>query len=181
MSRVINNYMTADIDGDFVVLLTGMRINKFWKIWKWLPMFISMPKMNRELAANPELGLLHYRYHVGFREMLVVQYWRSFEKLHAWAVDPKRAHLPAWRATNKSVGLSGDVGTWHESYVVKPGQFECLYVNMPEYGLGKAVGVVEARGSRRTAKGRMGKRDAGPKHPKELNVEVVVAESETAK
>jgi hypothetical protein len=130
--------------------------------------------MNRELSQNPELGLLHYRYHVGFREMLVVQYWRSFEELHAWAVDPKRTHLPAWRATNKSVGLSGDVGTWHESYVVKAGQFECLYVNMPPYGLGKAVGVVEARGSRRTAKGRMGKRDAGTKHPKELGVEVTV-------
>lgn len=177
MSRVITNYMTADIEGDFVVLLTGMRINKFWKIWKWLPVFIAMPRMNHELAKNPELGLLHYRNHVGFREMMVVQYWRSFEKLHAWATDPNREHLPAWRRLNRDVGLNGDVGTWHETYVVKQGQFECLYVNMPPHGLGKAVGVVEARGARRTAKGRLGKRDVGAKHPKELDVEVTAGEA----
>jgi len=89
--------------------------------------------------------------------------------------------LPAWRALNKAVGLNGDVGTWHETYVVKQGQFECLYVNMPPHGLGKAVGVVEARGARRTAKGRMGKRDAGPQHPAELKVDPAGAEPETAK
>ena len=91
-----------------------------------------------------------------------------------------RTHLPAWRALNKAVGLNGDVGTWHETYVVKQGQFECLYVNMPLHGLGKAVGVVEARGARRTAKGRMGKREAGNKHPSELNVEVTQGEAEAA-
>ena len=176
MSRVISKYMTADIEGDFVVVLTGMRINKFWKIWKWVPLMFLMPHMNRELARNPELGLLHYRNHVGLREMLVVQYWRSFEKLHAWATDPNRSHLPAWRWMNREVGLNGDVGTWHETYVVKRDQFECLYVNMPPYGLGKAVGTIEARGARRTAKGRLGKRDAAARHPKELEVEKVRAE-----
>ncbi len=116
---------------------------------------------------------------------MVVQYWRSFEKLHAWATDPERRHLPAWRKLNRDVGLNGDVGTWHETYLVKQGQFECLYVNMPPHGLGKAVGVVEARGAVRTAKGRLGKRDVGAKHPKELDVDVTAgaenAESEAAK
>ena len=163
MSDVITDYMTADTEGDFVVLLTGMRINKFWKIWKWLPVFIAMPRMNRELARNPELGLLHYRNHIGLRTMMVVQYWRSFELLHAYATDPKRRHLPAWRALNKAVGLNGDVGTWHETYIIKPAQFECLYVNMPLHGLGKAMGVTQAKGGRRTAKGRLGLRDDGPR------------------
>lgn len=162
MAGVIADYMTADIEGDFVVVLTGMRINKLWKIWKWLPVFIAMPRMNHELMRNPDLGLLHYRNHVGLRNMMVVQYWRSFEKLHAWATAPDRSHLPAWRRLNREVGLNGDVGTWHETYIVRRAAFECLYVNMPLHGLGKAVGVTEAKGARRTAKGRLGMREERP-------------------
>jgi hypothetical protein len=159
MSKTINNYMTADTEGDFVVLLTGMRINKLWKFWKWLPVFVTMPRMNQELMKHPELGLLHYRNQIGFRSMMVVQYWESWEKLHAWATDPTRRHLPAWLKMNKNVGLNGDVGTWHETYLVKERKdFECLYVNMPPHGLGKAMGVVEARGAKRTAKGRLGQK-----------------------
>ena len=161
MTKTINNYMTADTEGDFVVLLTGLRINKLWKIWKWLPVFITMPRMNHELMKHPELGLLHYRNQVGFRSMMVVQYWESWEKLHAWATDPTRRHLPAWLKMNKDVGLNGDVGTWHETYLVKDRKhFECLYVNMPPHGLGKAMGVVEARGAKRTAKGRLGQKES---------------------
>ena len=179
MSRVVTSYMTADIEGDFVVVLTGMRINKIWKIWKWLPVFIAMPRINQELAKNPDLGMLHYRNHIGFPDLMVVQYWRSFEKLHAWATNPEWAHLPAWRELNRTVGLNGDVGTWHETYIVKKGQFECLYVNMPQHGLGKAVGTIEAKGARRTAKGRLGKRDAGAQHPEELQVEPSDERAET--
>ena len=50
---------------------------------------------------------------------------------------------------------------------------------MPLHGLGKAVGVFEARGARRTAKGRMGKRDAGTMHPSELEVEEPQSKTET--
>ncbi|WP_197681314.1 hypothetical protein [Afipia sp. GAS231] len=34
MSQVIPQRMTARIDGDFVVFLIGMRVNRPWKIWK---------------------------------------------------------------------------------------------------------------------------------------------------
>jgi hypothetical protein len=46
--------MTAEIDGNFVVLLIGMRINKPWKIHKWLPVFLAMPPMLKELAGAPK-------------------------------------------------------------------------------------------------------------------------------
>jgi hypothetical protein len=29
--------MAAEMDGEFVVFLIGMRINKPWKLHKWLP------------------------------------------------------------------------------------------------------------------------------------------------
>ena len=48
--------MTAEIEGDFVVFLIGMRVKKPWKIHKWLPVAFAMPRMLKELAANPESG-----------------------------------------------------------------------------------------------------------------------------
>ena len=37
MSRIIQQRMAAQIDGDFVVFLIGMRVNRPLKVWKWLP------------------------------------------------------------------------------------------------------------------------------------------------
>ena len=160
MPNTINNYMTAEMEGDFVVFLTGKRLNRWWKLWKWIPLFAAMPKMTRELLRHPELGMLHYRYQPGFRTMMVVQYWRSKEALLAYATDKTRAHIPAWRWMNKAVGLNGDVGTWHETYMIKAGAYESLYVNMPEFGLGKAGRLTHARGQKRTARGRLGEKPA---------------------
>ena len=57
---IYNERMTAQIDGEFVVFLIGMRINKPWMLHKLLPVFGAMPKMLRELYTHPELGLLHH-------------------------------------------------------------------------------------------------------------------------
>jgi len=86
--------MTAEIDGDFVIFLIGFRINKIWKIWKWLPVFLTIPRMLRELWANPDLGFLHAQGHFGLRSAMVVQYWRSFEHLEAYAKAVDRKQFP---------------------------------------------------------------------------------------
>lgn len=64
MGRVIPQRMAAEIEGDFVVFLIGMRVNKPWKPHKWLPVFLAMPRMLKELSARPESGFL------GFNELL---------------------------------------------------------------------------------------------------------------
>ena len=156
MSNVIPQRMTARIEGDFVVFLIGMRINKLWKVWKWGPVARQMPQMLAELAAQPELGLLHARTHFGLPNLLVVQYWRSFEHLHKYATGANALHLPAWRAFNRAVGSNGDVGIWHESYLVKDGAYESVYNNMPPYGLGVAGSLLPAQGRMKSAKGRLG-------------------------
>ena len=43
---------TAEMDGDFVVFLIGMRLNKLWKIHKWIHAFFAMPRMLRELQQQ---------------------------------------------------------------------------------------------------------------------------------
>ena len=108
MSNVIPPRMAAKVDGDFVLFLIGLRINKPWKVWKWAPVARQMPRMLDELGRQPELGLLHARTHFGLRNVLVVQYWRSFEHLHAYATAANAMHLPAWRAFNRAVGSNGD-------------------------------------------------------------------------
>lgn len=154
MSKTINQRMTAKIEGDFVVFLIGMRINRFWKFHKWLPVAQAMPKMLQELAANPQSGYLGSELSGGLKP-LMVQYWRSFEHLEAYARDPNQHHFPAWKDFNKKVRSNGDVGIWHETYLVRAGEYECVYNNMPAYGLGKAAQLIPATGRKETAAGRI--------------------------
>ena len=39
MSLVIPQRYTVKVEDPFVVFLIGMRINKMWKVHKWLPSF----------------------------------------------------------------------------------------------------------------------------------------------
>jgi hypothetical protein len=154
--KVINDRMCAQFDGEVVVFLIGMRINKLWKIHKWLPVAMAMPRMLKELDKNPDLGFLGA--HTWFsRTVIVLQYWRSVEELQAYAKNRDSAHLPAWAAFNRAVGKSGDVGVWHETYRTREGDYETVYVNMPPFGLGKATKVVTASGRRESAAGRLNK------------------------
>lgn len=103
---------------------------------------------------KPDSGLLGYEMWFG-RTIILVQYWRSTEQLMSYATNRDAAHLPAWKAFNKAVGTNGDVGIWHETYVVSPGSYESIYVNMPVFGLGKAGALMPAAGKRQSAAGRL--------------------------
>lgn len=155
MAKTINERMTVDFEGDFVVFLIGMRINKLWKIHKWLPVAKAMPAMLKELSRNPDSGFLGFQM-TGAFSTVIIQYWRSFEHLEAYAKDRNSQHYPAWKAFNTKIRSNGDVGIWHETYKVKAGEFECVYNNMPKYGFGKigeltpAVGKKESAGQRIT-------------------------------
>ena len=134
---VTNGKMKANLDGDFVIFMLGMRFNKIWAIHKWFPVLRAMPKMLKELGENRELGLLHYESWFG-RTTILVQYWRSKEQLLAYAKNNEAQHLPAWKAFNKAIGTDGSVGIWHETYLVTNGTYENIYGNMPPFGLGVA-------------------------------------------
>ena len=146
--------MTADMDGDFVVFMIGMRINAPLKVYKWLPVIRAMPRMLIELHRQPELGLIHAEMWFA-RTTIMVQYWRSMDQLMAYAKSRTATHLPAWKAFNKAIGTDGSVGIWHETYSVCSGSYENVYVNMPPFGLGRAGRLHQASGSRQTAAGRL--------------------------
>jgi GH15 family glucan-1,4-alpha-glucosidase len=131
-----------------------MRVNRWWRFWRWLSVGAAMPKMQRELAMDPELGCLGTESWFG-RTTMMVTYWRSMDHLMAYAKARNAEHLPAWRAFNKTVGTNGDVGIWHETYRIHQGDYESVYVNMMPFGLGKVGKLVEAHGKRESAEGRL--------------------------
>jgi Domain of unknown function (DUF4188) len=151
--------MAGNIEGDFVVFMIGMRINRWWKVHRWLKVAFAMPRMLKELGEHPELGMLGADLWFG-RTTIMLSYWRSAEHLMSYATNKANAHLPAWKAFNREVGASGDVGVWHETYPIKEGAFESVYVNMPAFGLAKAGERVPAAGHYATARSRLARKAA---------------------
>ena len=154
MAMIRAERMTARIDGEVVVFLIGMRINRLWKVHKWLPVARAMPRMLAELAGGREHGFLGAEQWFG-NPTIMLHYWRSFEALERYAKNRSAQHLPAWAAFNRAVGSGGDVGIWHETYRIRPGDYECIYNNMPLFGLARATGAVSASGRFESAEGRM--------------------------
>jgi hypothetical protein len=154
MSGVIDERMAAEIDGDFVVFLIGMRVNKPWKIGQWLPTLRAMQRMLAELReAGPASGLLAAQPLGG---LSIAQYWRSFDALETYARDPDGAHWPAWTDFNRRMKAArGDVGIWHETFLVRAGEYESIYSGMPRRGLGLAGRLVPATGARASARERL--------------------------
>ena len=156
MSAIVPARMTAAHSGPLVVFVIGMRINRLHRIDKWLPVARAMGPMIAELSRDPESGFLGTEYLLApLRTVLLLQYWRDFDHLEAYARARDKAHWPAWTAFNKAVGTDGSVGIFHETYAVPAGGTETIYVNMPPFGLGKASGLTPATGSRNEARSRM--------------------------
>jgi hypothetical protein len=95
-----------------------------------------MNRMLKELSAAPEKGLLGFR--MGFP--VIVQYWRSFEHLEAWARDASDTHAKVWRDLYRAGFLQdGSAGIWHETFRVRAGEYEAVYGNVPAQGLAEVV------------------------------------------
>ena len=132
---------TAEIDGDFVVFIIGAKPNPLPLIrgLRDLGGNKGMKHMLDYLVAHPDKGLLGYE-QLGIGSW--VQYWKSFDHLEAFAKDSDDPHLSVWRNYFKRVGKSGRTGIWHETFQVRAGEFEAIYTNMPDFGLGKASSFV---------------------------------------
>ena len=154
--------MTAQMDEPFVVFIIGMRINRYWKLHRWLPVFVAMPRMLRELRSRADSGLLHSETMVNSRMIVMIQYWESFERLRAYARAVEQEHIPEWIDYNQSSGRNGDVGIFHETYAVDPDDYETVYNNMPAFGLGGAGSLTQAEGPLETADQRIGFADDHP-------------------
>lgn len=140
--------VTVVPDDDIVVFLIGARVNKWWRIWEWLPVVMAMPRMIRELEANPESGFLGSR---GTN----IQYWRSAEHLIRYARSRDAEHFPAWTNFYRRAAQSEAVGIWHETYIVPRSNIEAVYYATPRQGLAAIFDTVPATGRRGSARKRL--------------------------
>lgn len=148
----------AEIDGDFVVFLIGARFSLLHPLRVFRDLGgrrRGMKAMLDYLVAHPEKGLLGYT--IGFP--VIVQYWRSFDHLEAFARDESDLHTAAWREYYRRASRHPGAGIWHETYLVRAGEYEAIYANMPAFGLGAAGRVVPATESS-TARLRIRARDS---------------------
>ncbi|WP_046176344.1 DUF4188 domain-containing protein [Domibacillus indicus] len=135
------------------VFMIGMRINKVWAVHKWLPVFMAMGPMLKELYTNKELGFLSAEGMYGWRMITLVQYWDSKENLYAYAKGEK--HMKAWKDFYQKAASSQAVGIYHETYIVTPGSYETFYNCMPAFGLSKAIGLQPVGKKMETARERL--------------------------
>ncbi|MGY1661503.1 DUF4188 domain-containing protein [Geodermatophilus sp. SYSU D00705] len=146
MARIHRGRFGAEIDGDFVVFVIGARLNTPWRVLQSLRDLggrrRGMQAMLAELVRRPEKGLLGYR----MSGLTVIQYWRSFEHLEAFARDPGDLHRPTWLEWFRR-DPQGRTGIWHETYLVRAGEYEAIYSDVPEAGLAAAGRVVPLAGN----------------------------------
>jgi len=145
MRKAVPGRHTAEIDGDFVVFLIGAGFDLRHPIRSFQDLGgrRGMSHMLKYLLDHPEKGLLAFE--MGLP--VIVQYWRSFEHLEAFAKDDKDPHLAAWRNYWRRVGSQNRTGIWHETYLVRAGEYEAVYANMRPFGLARAGRLVPLKGS----------------------------------
>ena len=113
-----------------------------------------LPWVKELEAASPGLGFLGS---TGLGFMSIAQYWRSFDHLEAYARAREREHWPNWVAFNRRMKDSrGDVGIWHETYLIRAGAYECIYSGMPLMGLAKAAARTDVAAGAESARERLG-------------------------
>lgn len=156
-TQIFNGRYSAQLDGDFVVFLIGARVNSFRKLLKLKWIGDANNAMYKVLAEKPEYGMLGRESFTRnfFRESINITYWRSYEHLERFARSKDDPHLEAWRRFNQEIASDGSFGIWHETYVVKAESYECIYSNMPVFGLAKAGTHVQVKGRKHTARERL--------------------------
>jgi Domain of unknown function (DUF4188) len=155
MSNVFpGRYTTAAPSDATALFLIGMRFNTIGGLAKAVPVTAAMGRMLKHLATHPDAGLLSYHSWVG-RTTILLSYWTDTAAVQRFASDPDAPHAAAWRDFTKKIGVSKDVGVWHELYTVRPGDFEAVYSNMPVFGMAGAGEHVLVGNGTRTSKQRM--------------------------
>lgn len=165
MAEVFPGRYTADAGDECVVILVGMRVNRPWKLHRWLWFSFQARAMTRWLQRRPQEGLLWAGWGWVGGSAMGIQYWRSFDDLERFAADSDAPHLRAWRRYHRQIGSSGDLGLWHEVYRLRRGSYEAAYMNMPRWGLAAATRHLPIGAGAETARQRLGE----PEPPRPAN------------
>ncbi|MEV6581930.1 DUF4188 domain-containing protein [Streptomyces sp. NPDC051582] len=142
--KVVTEPRIAAAPEGTVVLLIGIRVNKFWMVHRWVPAFCAMIPMLIEVSKEKDHGFLYSRTWFN-RTVIVLQYWRTMEDLMRYSHNAAAKHRSKWAWFNRAVGNDGAVGIFHEAYVVDPERMHTVYRNMPVFGIAAATESVPQR------------------------------------
>ena len=129
---VVPGRHTARIEGDFVVFLIGMRINRLLQVHKWTTRCCwRCPRCSPSSNAARNWGLLHVESFLGGRDYHrpVLALVRADCTIMAHGRD--LAHLPAWAAFNRRArgntarSASSTKPTWSPQAGTKPSTSTC--------------------------------------------------------
>ena len=110
-----------------------------------------------QVAIETRAGLLgSERVSFGWKHVGFLQYWASFEALDTWSHTSP--HATWWKLAVERMRVKGDIGVYHEAYVVARSNVESIYLDCTGVGL-SAFGVTsEPVGPKTTARDRLGRR-----------------------
>jgi hypothetical protein len=141
--------LAAEMDGEFVVYINGMRLNHLRALDKYMIAGRKLAAMFDRLEADPDSGFLGYEPAIrGLGSGAAIQYWRSLEDLQSFAQDPENRHVPARTWVNENV-RKGEIGFWAELYVIDDENYETVYRDVPPIGLGGVAELVPMDGHQR--------------------------------
>jgi hypothetical protein len=84
----------------------------------------------------------------------VLQYWRSFDALEAWARRPP--HADWWRGAVDRMRTRRDFGIYHETFLVPRDRIEAIYLECSPVGLATFGNLGDPVGPRTNSRGRLG-------------------------
>lgn len=109
--------------------------------------------------AAREAGLLSSEsFTIGRGHYGVLQYWRGFDELEAWARRPP--HSEWWRVAVERMRTKGDLGVYHELFLVRRGDLEAISMDCRPAGVSSFGVRGEPVGAMTTSRGRLGRSGA---------------------
>jgi hypothetical protein len=157
MKGVFSGRYTAEMADPVILFAIGMRVNRLLAVHRWLLPTFNTLRLWIHLKTSPPEGYLYGYLYLYWRGIGMMQYWKNFDSLEAFAHDMNQPHLKSWRQLAVQTESDRTFGYWHETYEIEPDKTEAIYGSMPVFGLAAASNHVELKAKENSARGRLKK------------------------
>lgn len=134
--KLIAPRYSATLDGDFVLFIVGMRINRLCAIHIWPAILLRALRIIRSATPGAN-GLLSREIVISGKGIALITYWDDFDQWEEFG-NSDNHHRSSWKYFYERVINSKAVGLWHELYSIKQGEYQTIYMQMPPKGLSRS-------------------------------------------
>ena len=133
----------------------GLQVRRLSALWYVAALGRAIDRSAAEAIATGAGLLRSERFSMGRRHFGALQYWRSFDELDAWS--HRTPHLDWWRGAVERMRTRGDIGVYHETFLVARDRLESISLNCDPAGLAAFGTRAEPTGPQTTSRGRLGR------------------------